>query len=121
MQLRQEASAVSDAPGPAERRRDLLNQLTIIGWLSLGGFFGKMHGAMKNLANTAMVNIDVSSDDFLHRIGLKQHRKYNDGRIDQDFKDHAHLHKDAYLGVMDRKGTYRYSYLNVLLEFGRQI
>ena len=42
MQLRQEASAVSDAPVTAERRRDLLNQLTIIGWLSLGGFFGLM-------------------------------------------------------------------------------
>ncbi|MEM9513660.1 MAG: hypothetical protein AAGA42_02290 [Actinomycetota bacterium] len=33
---------MSDAPVPAERRRDLINQLTVIGWLLLGGVFGLM-------------------------------------------------------------------------------
>ena len=76
-----------------------------------GGFFDKMNGTLKNLANTARVNIDVGADDFLHRIGLRPHKKYTDGKIHDDFKHHAELHKDAYLGVMDRKGTDRFEYL----------
>jgi hypothetical protein len=78
---------------------------------SLSGFMGKMHGTLKNLANTARVNIDVNHDNFLHMIGLRGHKKYQDGKIDTDFRDHAQIHQDTYLDVLDRKGTDIYEYL----------
>ena len=75
------------------------------------GFTG-LEKTLKNVAVTTGTNIDVEADDFLHRVGLRHHRKYEDGKISDNFKAHALLNKDAYLGVNDRKGTDRFDYLN---------
>jgi len=76
-----------------------------------GSFLGKMHGTLRNLAETARVNLDVAADDFVHRIGLSSRRKYVSGVVHDDFRQHARLHQDAYLSVHERKGTANYEYL----------
>ena len=72
---------------------------------------GKVDSVMKNLANTARVQVDVGADDFLTRIGLRHERKYKSGKISDNFKQHAKLHKDAYQSLDDREGTDMYEYL----------
>ena len=71
----------------------------------------KIGSALTNVANTGRVQLDVAADDFLHRAGLRHHKKYESGEINDEFKDHMELHKDAYMGVEDRKGTKRFQYL----------
>ena len=78
---------------------------------TIGAHAKKIHGALGNVAETARVNIDVGADDFLHRVGLRQERKYKDDSVSKNFRDHARLHKDAYLSVNDRVGTKRFEYL----------
>ena len=77
----------------------------------LSSHLNKIKRTLGSLANTARVNIDVTADDFLHRIGLRQERKYESGEISKTFRDHARLHKDAYLKLNERKGTDQYDYL----------
>ena len=67
---------------------------------------------LTNMAEVTGTNVDVEADDFLHRIGLRHHKKYEDDKISDDFRDHARLQKDAYLGLNDRKGTDRFEYMN---------
>ena len=67
---------------------------------------------LDNVAATTGTNVDVEADDFLHRVGLRHHRKYEDGKISNDFRDHALLSNDAYLKLNDRKGTDRFEYLH---------
>ena len=71
----------------------------------------KITRTLGNLAETARVNVDVTADDFLNRIGLRHERKYKDGKITTDFRDHARIHKDAYKSLEDREGTADYNYL----------
>ena len=78
---------------------------------TIGAHAKKINGALGNLAETARVNIDVGADDFLHRVGLRQEKKYQDDSVSKNFRDHAVLHKDAYLSVNDRKGTDRFEYM----------
>ena len=71
----------------------------------------KIGTALKNIGNTGRVQLDVAADDFLHRAGLRHHKKYENDEISDEFKDHMDLHKDAYLGVDERKGTGRFKYI----------
>ena len=71
----------------------------------------KIEKTLHNVAETGRVQVDVEADDFLHRIGLRHHKKYQDDKVNDEHKDHALLHKDAYLSVDDRKGTGRFSYI----------
>lgn len=66
---------------------------------------------LMNLTGTAQVQVDVDAEDFLSRVGLRHHRKYTNSEKDESLRDHALLHKDAYLGLVDRKGTDRFEYL----------
>ena len=68
----------------------------------------KIHGALKNVAETARVNIDVTADDFMHRVGLRHHKKYKTGELNQNMKDHIDLHRDVYLSDSKRQGTKRF-------------
>ena len=77
----------------------------------LSTHLNKIKRTLGSLANSARVNIDVGADDFMHRIGLRQERKYKTGEISKTFRDHARLHQDAYLSLNDRKGTDQYDYL----------
>ena len=72
---------------------------------------GKLKDTLDNVAGTAGVQIDIGADDFLHRVGLRHHGKYQSADVDDNLKAHALLHKDAYLKLNDRKGTDRYTYL----------
>ena len=78
---------------------------------SLSDHLQRVKRTLGSLANSARVNIDVTADDFLHRIGLKQERKYQSGEISNTFRDHARLHQDAYLKLNERKGTAQYDYM----------
>ena len=71
----------------------------------------KIGTALKNIGNTGRVQLDVAADDFLNRAGLRHHKKYENDEISDEFKDHMDLHKDAYLGVDERKGTGRFKYI----------
>ena len=71
----------------------------------------KISNTLENVGTTGRVQVDVAADDFLHRAGLRHHRKYQDGEITDEFRDHMDLHKDAYMGVNDRKGTDRFKYI----------
>ena len=72
----------------------------------------KIHSVMKNLAGSARVQLDVASDDFLHRIGLRHERKYKNKKIPDVFREHARLHKDVYKTMGERKGTAEFDYLH---------
>ena len=79
-----------------------------------GGFTDHLHKIKRtlgNLANTARVNIDVSADDFLNRIGLRHNRKYQTGGISELHKEHARLHQDVYNKADERAGTDTYDYV----------
>ena len=78
---------------------------------SLSGQLKKIHNTLGNLANTARVNISVGADDFLNRIGLRHERRYQDGEISDEFRQHAKIHKDVYGQAGKRKGTDMYDYL----------
>lgn len=78
---------------------------------SLSDHLNKIKRTLGSLANTAKVNIDVTADDFLNRIGLRHEKKFKNGKISDTFRDHATLHKDAYMKLAERKGTDKYDYL----------
>jgi len=78
---------------------------------SLSTHLNKIHGALKSFANTARVNVDVTADDFLHRVGLRHERRFQDGEVSQLHKDHAQLHQDVYKGTSERSGTNKFKYV----------
>ena len=71
----------------------------------------KVDKVMRNLANTARVQVDVAADDFLNRIGLQHEKKYKSGKISTTFKNHAKIHRDVYKSLDDRQGTPEYEFL----------
>lgn len=71
----------------------------------------KIQSTLNNVANTARVQIDVEADDFLNRVGLRHHRKYDDDTVSEEIKDHMDLHRDVYKSLDQRKGTGRFEYL----------
>ena len=77
---------------------------------SIGGFLGRLGGTFKNLAESAGTQADILADDFLHRVGIRQKRKYQDGEIHYDHSVAARIAKDAYLSPDGRKGTDGWSY-----------
>ena len=70
-----------------------------------------LKNTLGNLAGTAGVQTDVEVDDFLHKIGLRHHRKYQSSDVDDNLHAHALLQKDAYMKLDNRKGTDRFEYL----------
>ena len=78
---------------------------------SLTSHLNKIKNTLGNLANTARVNIDVTADDFLHKVGLRQNRKYQSKEIPDVYREHARLHKDVYKAASERKGTDAFDYV----------
>ena len=76
-----------------------------------GLHLNKIKNTLSSFAKTAKVNIDVTADDFLNRIGLRQQRKYQDGKIDDVFRQHARIHQDVYSQANKRKGTDIFDYI----------
>jgi hypothetical protein len=71
----------------------------------------KIESTLQNVANTARVQVDVEADDFLHKVGLRHHKKYENDKLSDHMTDHFDLHRDAYKSIDERKGTGRFEYL----------
>jgi hypothetical protein len=81
--------------------------------LQAGGsiaFLDRMGSTLSNLGKAAVAHVDIASDAFLHAVGITKDRKYSATPTSSDAM-HARLHKDAYLGVDDRKGSDNWDYV----------
>ena len=51
----------------------------------------KIEKTLYNVAETGRVQADIHADDFLHKVGLRHHKKYSDDTVLQNLRDHALL------------------------------
>ena len=85
-----------------------------------GGLNGiKRIGSMLSSAGKSLgVQADVTTDKFLHKIGIRKNLKYQSAEKNEDLRFHAKLNKEVYKDTRGNVGDYIYSHKDSNEDFG---
>ena len=99
-----------------------LGSLLSDGWNAITGAADKLgstistglkrgYDVLDNTAKAVGVQADVLSDKFLHAVGLRSQKKYQDAEVTDQMRFHARLNKSVYGSVDDREDVGDFKYI----------